>query len=226
MPEEVTERAGFGVKDCALAGIGTGMRARDLSDFSLCLQSVHPGSIYYHFWGGLLKPRFDDREYNNDFAVWVRSPQGLHDEVLAERLSVVDPTDYPSLEDLRKELVELVEERIYESERVRLTNADRAFHFIRSQIVVFDTRKVIEDPRELAGIVPTMSLGSVFYHFIDARRRTEHGEDDFRAWLAGFGEDYAGLCALLAGLDPYFVSLSELRHQLAGVICGFFEEAC
>jgi len=226
MPEDVSERVGFGVKDCALAGIATGMRARDLSDFSLCLQNVHPGSIYYHFWGGLLRPRFDDREYNNDFAVWVRSPQGLHDEVLAERLSVVDPTDYPSLEDLRKELVDLVEERIYESERVRLTNADRSFHFIRSQIVVFDTRKVIEDPRELAVIATSMSLGSVFYHFIDARRRTENGEDDFRAWLSGFGEEYAGLCALLAGLDPYFVSLSELRQQLAGVFCGFFEEAC
>lgn len=225
MPEDAPGRTGFGVKDCALAAIATGVRARDLSDFSICLQGVHPGSIYYHFWGGLLRPRFDDREYNNDFAIWVRSPQGLHDEVLAERLSVVDPTDYPSMEDLRKELIDLVEERLYESERMRLTNADSSFHFIRSQIVVFDTRKVIEDPHELSGIVPHMSVSSVFYHFIDARRRTENGEDDFRAWLGGFGEEYAGLRAMLAGLDPYFVSLSELRQQLAGIFTGYFGEA-
>lgn len=224
MGEEVSERVGFGIKDCALAAIATGMRARDLSDFSLCLQSVHPGSIYYHFWGGLLRPRFDDREYNNDFAIWVRSPQGLHDEVLAERLSVVDPTDFSGMEELRKELIDLVEERIYESERVRLTNADRSFHFIRSQIVVFDTGRIINEPRELASMTPHMSLGSLFYHFIDGRRRTENSEDDFRAWLDGFGEEYAELCTMLAGVDPYFVSLSELRQRLVSIFTDYFGE--
>jgi len=216
------ETTGFAVKDCALAAIATGMKAGDLGELSSYMQSVHPGSIYYHFWGGLLRPRFDDREYNNDFAIWVRSPQGMHDEVLAERLSVVDPTEFPDLEGLRAELVDLIEERLYESERLRLVHADRPFHFIRSQIVVFNTGRVIDDPAELPAITPHMSLGSVFYHLIDARRRTENSEDDFRAWFGGFGDDYEDLCGVLAGLDPYFESLAELRQQLVTIFSSYF----
>lgn len=215
----------FAVKDCALSAIATGTRAHNLPEFASCLQSVHPGSIYYHFWGGLLRPGFDDMEANNDFANWVRSADGLHDETLAERLNVVDPTDFVTLEDLRSELVELVEERMYESERLRLTNADMPFSFIRSKIVVFNTRKLIEEPRQLATMLPGMSVGSVFYHFIDARRRTETGEDDFRAWLRGCGEEYSELCDKLAEVDPYFVSLVELRAQLAALFAEHFGEA-
>lgn len=223
MTDEMPGREVFAVKDCALAAIATGRRAQDLAEFSNALQVVHPGSIYYHFWGGLLRPRFDDREYNNDFAIWVRHPQGLHDETLAERLSVVDPTDFPAMEELRTELVELVEERLYESERLRLTNADMPFNFIRSQIVVFNTGKVLEEPSMLAAALPAMSLGSVFYHVIDARRRTEDGVDDFRAWLGGLGDGYAELCNEIANIDPYFMSLSEMRRQLAAIFSRYFE---
>ncbi len=129
----------FAIKDCALAAIATGVRAHNLRELRDQLMTVHPGSIYYHFWGELLRPAFDLREYNNDFANWARSAHGLHDEALAERLSVIDPTDFDDLEDLRQQVVEVTSDRLEESEKLRLLHADRPFMFIRSQIVIFDT---------------------------------------------------------------------------------------
>ncbi|MFC1855678.1 DUF5752 family protein [Thermodesulfobacteriota bacterium] len=211
----------FAIKDCALAAIAIGKRAQNLRELRDNLLTIHTGSIYYHFWGGLLRPRFDDPEYNNDFAGWAR--HGLHDTKLAERLGVIDPTEYDDIEDLRQELIDVIEERLDESEIVTWAKNDQQFHFIRSQIFVFDTHKKINTPEELAMAVPHMSISSIFYHFIDARRRTQNNVDDFEAWLAGFGEKHSDLYKKIAGIDPYFISLSELRHQLVTLFNSHFK---
>ena len=48
----------FEINDCALVGIATGRRAQSLREMRDILLDIHPGSIYYHFWGGLLRPYF------------------------------------------------------------------------------------------------------------------------------------------------------------------------
>lgn len=220
MESNNASRGPFAVKDCALVAIATGRRCQNLRELRDNLVDIHPGSIYYHFWGGLLRPHFDNPEYNNDFAVWARF--GLNDLQLAERLAVIDPKDYSDLEDLRQELIDTIEERLDESEWVPWSKHDNEFHFMRSQIVVFDTHKRIERPEELAEVVPKMSVSSIFYHFIDARRRTPDGADDFRAWLGGFGDTYGLLCVDLAALDPYFITLVELRDKVSAVMRSHF----
>lgn len=222
MENNFGSREPFAVKDCALVAIATGHRAQNLRELRDKLVDIHPGSIYYHFWGGLLRPLFDNPEYNNDFAVWAR--YGLNDLQLAERLAVIDPKDYVDMEDLRRELIDTVEERLDESEWIPWSKSDHGFHFIRSQIVVFDTHKRIERPEELVAVVPKMSASSIFYHFIDARRRSEDGVDDFRAWLGGFGDTYGLLCVDLAAVDPYFITLVELRDEVSAVMRKHFGE--
>ena len=165
----------FVIRDCALSAIATGRQAQNLRELRDLLRTVHPDSIYYHFWGGLLRPRLDDPEYNNDFAVW--AAHGLHDERLAERLAIIDPTDYDDLEQLRNDLLDTVEERLDESEYVPWSSVDNQFAFIRSQIVVFNTHRRLHHPAELVETTPHFSLGSVFFHVIDARRRTPDGVD-------------------------------------------------
>jgi hypothetical protein len=205
----------FAVKDCALIAIATGERANDLRELRDRLETTRPGCIYYHFWGGLLRSRFDDPEYQNDFAVWAY--HGLRDRFLAERLALVDPTDFDDLEDLRRELIEIIEERLDENELVSWTAAHQPFQFIRSQIVVFDTGIRISKPEELKELIPRLTVGSVFYHFVDARRRTPKKNDDFSEWLMGFADGYDELLEQIASLDPYFKSLTELRAQFAEI---------
>lgn len=213
----------FFVKDCALVVVATGRKARLLQEFREQLRTLELASIYHHFWGGLLQPRFEQREYNNDFAAWVR--HAIHDAVLAERLAALDPTQFDDLDALRREILELIDTRIDEVEDLLWVRATEQFEFVCSQIVVFDTRRSLARPEELADAVAGLSTSSIFYHFIDARRRTADGRDDFSDWLGGFGDRHAELQWRLAGVDPYFGSLSDLRDQLNDVCVAYFSES-
>jgi hypothetical protein len=213
----------FAVKDCTLAAIATGRRAQNLRELRDRLEEINPDYLDFHFWGGLLRPRFDDPEYNNDFASWAR--HALHDTKLAEQLGVIDPAAFPSNDALRHELIDIIEERLDETEFLNWASRDQQFHFVRAQIVVFDTGRRLNSPQQLAVAMPTLSLGSIYYHIVDARRREPHNMNDFHAWVRQFGEPYTELCAQLAAIDPYFVTLRELRAQLALITRDYREEA-
>jgi hypothetical protein len=211
----------FIVKDCALLNIAIGKKAQNLREMRDHLFDVSLGSIYHHFWGGLLRHRFDEPEYNNDFAEWVR--YALQDNILAERLSIINPAAFSNLESLRQAVLEVIEQRLDETEMVSWAALDMQFHFVGSQILVFDTGARIENPEQLVDAVSKMSAGSLFYHFIDARRRSPEMMDDFRSWLRPCGERYKDLCSQLASIDPYFVSLVELRTQLMDLFANCFQ---
>jgi hypothetical protein len=67
MERNNSELAPFQIKDCTLIAIATGERVRNLRELRERLHDIDPNSICYHFWGGLLRPRFDDSEYHPDF---------------------------------------------------------------------------------------------------------------------------------------------------------------
>lgn len=202
----------FAVKDCALIPIATGKNVQNLRELRDRLHDIHPGCIYHHFWGGLLVPRFDDPVFQNDFASWAY--YGLNDLPLAERLGVIDPTGFSDMDQLRTELIDVLEDRLDETEIVPWAKADRQFHFMRSKIIVFDTRMRISDPEDLKKLIAHMPVSSLFYHFIDARRRTSDGRDDFSRWLSALGDAYRCIAERLAGIDPYFTPLTGLRSQI------------
>ena len=214
----------FVVKDCALISIAMGEEAQNLRELSDRVKIIHPGCIYYHFWGGMLRSSFDEPEYQNDFAAWAW--RCLHDSRLAERLAIIDPSAYRDSQALRGELVDVIDERLAESEYVPWARSGQRFKFIRSQIVVFDTGIRITHPREMGDQIARMSLGSVFYHFIDARRRTGQGRSDFVEWFSCFEEK---MCSRLSKevnrIDPYFTTLAQLRNELETVFrfCTFEE---
>lgn len=220
MPSAQRQNEPFAIKDCALIAIATGQRAYNLRDLRDNLLTVHPGSLYYHFWGGLLRPRFDDPEFNNDFAAWVA--HSLHDKKLAERLSLIDPSEVSSLEDLRQEIIQVVEERMDESEILSWAQREERFDFIRSQIIIFNTHKLVAQPKQFKRIMPGLSVGSIFYHYIDARRRTPEATSDFQYWLEGFGDAFSGLIGRMNAVDPYFQTLTELRAELAVLFTDYF----
>ncbi|MCK6369970.1 MAG: DUF5752 family protein [Gammaproteobacteria bacterium] len=208
----------FEVRDCALVAIATGRRAQTLRELRDGLLDVPKESIYYHFWGRLLRPRLDDTEFHNDFAAWIR--HCLHDETLSERLAIIDPADFTDLEELRQELLDAIEVRLDETD-VQFSRRDRQFHFRRCQTVVFDTGVRIHEPAALATAIPSMSLGSLYYHVIDARWREPVRTDDFRTWLGQFGAGYQPLLDQLAAVDPYFSTLAELREELGATVGAF-----
>jgi len=152
------ETSPFAIKDCALLAIATGKRAQNLRELREHLRTIDLGSIYYHFWGGLLRPRFDDPEYHNDFAIWVA--HSLHNKALAERLAVIDPVVYESLEAVRNELIEIIEETLDETEFPIWAKRDDQFEFIRHQIVVFDTQLAANTPKTSPPFCPVFLWGA------------------------------------------------------------------
>jgi hypothetical protein len=211
----------FRMQDCALIAIATGEKAQNLRELRDRLKDIHSSSLYYHFWGGLLHHHFDDPEFQNDFARW--AAYNLNDAKIAEQLSIIDPKAYDNLEDLRTELIEIVEERLSESEHVPWVKTGMEFHFIRSQIVIFDTGKSYNEPVDLLEVIPGMSLGSIFFHFIDSRRRTAEKRNDFSVWLEGFGDTHRKLIEDLDKIDPYFTSLTELRQDINKIFINYFK---
>ncbi len=215
-----TNNRPFVIKDCALIALASGVRAQNLRELKDRIQTIDPASIYYHFWGGRLRARFDDPEYSNDFASWSR--HALHDRRTAEHLGAIDPTGMDNIEQLRQELIEVIEERLDQSPLVPWAKQNQQFNFITSQAVVFTTNKLLHKPIELAKAVPAMSLGSIFYHFIDARQRTPDQTDDFREWIAGLGSNHSDLLSEIANLDPYSPTLTEIRDQLSDIFKSYF----
>jgi len=225
MPDGNTRPGPFCVMDCAILARTTGLEAQSLRELRDALLAAAPASIYYHFWGGLLRPTFDDPEYMNDFAVWVG--RDLRDPELAERLAMVDPTLHPTIEDLRAELVELCDDRLDALDGPLWVDRRRRFYFLSAQIVVIPTGRDIAAPTDLPDALPHFSRAAIFYHFIDARRRRDDGRDDLRAWIADHdGDTYVPLAARLAAVDPFQGSLMRLRQQvIAAVELGLAEVA-
>ncbi len=214
------QKVSFTIKDCALVAISTGIKAYILTELLEHLREVEAGCLYYHFWARQLRPSFDHPDFHNDFAAWAH--RDLHDWVLAERLNLIAPHEFRNLEELREELINVIEERIDESGDLPWRKAIAPFHFVKSQLIILDTGKRVNEPKELVEVIPTLSQGSIFYHFIDARRRTPDRVDDFQAWFKAFSPQYDDLAAKLASIDPYFLTLTEIREQLTIVFKEYF----
>jgi hypothetical protein len=218
MEDNSTQR--FFVRNCSLARIATGERASSLLELREKLMTVDENCIYYHFWGGRMNPQFIHTQNHNDFASWIY--HRLNDHILAEKLSIIDPMEFDNQELLRQEVLETIERRLDNYEFIFYTKKEDQFHFVRSSIVVFDSILCIQKPEDLPKIISQLSPGIIFYHFIDARVRTADKTDDFSVWLKMFGDKYSGLIEGIQAIDPYFLSLTQLRDELTHVIHDYF----
>jgi len=210
----------FKLRDCAFIPVATGLRAQTLSELRDRLTTIPAASIYFHFWGRFLAAEFKNTEYHNDFAFWAHN--ALHDEFLAERLSILDPSDYENIELLRDDLIDIVSTRLDELEYLPIAKRENQFHFVLSKMIVFDTVHLINHPHELIRIIESAPNTSIFYHVIDARARNPDSSDDFSNWLKAFGDEYRPLIDDLQKIDPYFLNMHDLKKQYIRVITNFF----
>ena len=213
----------FRVKDCTLitrmVGISTAMSLRELQErVKICPQE----SLFHHFCETVIRPTFDDPEFRNDFAVW--AGRTLRDRVLAERLGILNPYKTGDFEQLRTDVLDILDERLSELPTVPWAPRGDEFRFMRAVTVVFDSGRQFDTPEALVQQIPEMSLGSIYYHFVEARRRTENGTDDFSAWLAENVPDSEYFREALKEIDFYFLGLKELKQLLIKTTTGVAEE--
>lgn len=207
----------FRFMDCALIILSLGRPAQGLRELRDRAAEVPPQSIWHHFYETLLRPTFDDPEYRNDFALWAR--RGLRDHVLAERLAVIDPLEFDGLEPLREHLVDVLDDRLAEGPAPPAVRPGQEFHFLRSQMIVVDTGLRAATPGEMGEQITALPPGSLYYHFIEARRRPGGG-DDFSAWLASWGPGVETLLQRLAAIDFRLWPLPDLRRLVGAALAG------
>ena len=203
----------FIVRDCTLltrmSGIKEAVNLRELRErVAACGENV----LYHHFCETLLRPTFDYPDYHNDFAVWAKLYLG--DRVLEERLGILDPYTIGSLEDLRETMLDIIDGRLSELPVNPAVSKGNEFYFLEATSLVFETGEVIEEPSQLPAKIASMTNGSIFYHFIDARRRTSDCMDDFSKWLSQFGDAGDRYRKTLCSVDISFFTLAEMRKLL------------
>jgi hypothetical protein len=81
--------------------------------------------------------------------------------------------------------------------------------------VFFDTGARASTIRELRDTLPKTTLGSVFYHFVNARFRSKERLDDYSTWLLGLGDEGKAVADRLRRIDFQLWSLSETRVRIA-----------
>jgi hypothetical protein len=207
----------FAVKDCALlvrmSGLPPAINLRELRErVAACNENV----LFHHFCESLLRPAFDHPDYRNDFAVWAK--WYLSDRVLAERLGILDPYTVKSLEELRAITLDIIDERLSEVVAIPSAAPGDEFYFLEATTVVLDTGERVNSPKELGAAIRKMTNGSIFFHFLEARRRVPVGMDDFSAWLKGEEKKNAKYIRTLESIDFYFHSLSNLKEEIIAAL--------
>ena len=203
----------FRIMDCAITTLALGKSAQNLRELRDRVMDVPVQSLSHHFYESLLLPVFDDPDYRNDFALW--ASRHLHDDRLAERLGVIDPMEFADLEELRQHVVDVIEDRLAETSVVPAVPPGHEFYFLSSRKVILDSGLRAATPADLAGLMPRLPTGSIFYHFVEGRRRPPLKVDDFSVWLEGWGERFRGCRERLAGIDFHLWSLKEMRALIA-----------
>ncbi len=195
-----------------------GMKAEDELQLLDLLEEVPIASIYHHTHQYFLRHQYLTGPYPNDFATWAATQ--VRDRVLGERLGVIDPYDFDTLEDLRDGLVAVIESHLSKLSVVPRVEDGKPFYFMQSRLVEVPTGVAVRSLQEFRNGVASVDASAIYYHFHAARIRRNGREGDFPIWVERELE-MPELAQSLQIIDPYMYSLEQLRERLVE-ICDTF----
>lgn len=189
----------------------TGLTARSLPELLALLREVPGSCIFYHTHHLFLSHHFEKPVMYNDFSNWASS--ALREEELAEKLSAINLLEFTSVRQIREAMIALLEEQLGKANMGwRECPRGYEFRFCKSKSFIMPTGIVAVDIPEFFASLARISNISLYFHFLESRLRLECRTNDFSQWLGACGED--ALAAAINRLDPYAVTLPELRNQI------------
>ncbi|MBI3989570.1 MAG: hypothetical protein HY347_08130 [candidate division NC10 bacterium] len=198
-----------------------GERAQDEEQLVDLLEQVPLDSIYYHTHSYFLRHKYIPTPYTNDFANW--SALEVRDQVLAEKLAVVDPFEFDSLEPLRDELISVIDEHLARMAIVPRVVFGEPFYFKQSAIIEVPTGLQARTLGEFWNALSEVDASAIYFHLLEARMRLNRPEGDFSVWL----RESLGLPELakkVQAINPYLGSLERLRSKLLIVLDEFIRK--
>jgi hypothetical protein len=197
-------------------------RARDERELLDRLEDVPAGSIFYHTHGYFLRHRPITTAYGNDFASWVAVH--VRDQVLAERLAVINPFEFQSLEAIREELLSVVHDHLARLSVVPRVELGEAFHFQQSHIVEVPLGSAAATLAEFRQGLAEVDSSAIYYHMVEARARLGRRSGDFAEWLrTSLG--MTTLAEKIQRIDAYMTSLERVRARVLALVDTALEDA-
>ena len=195
-----------------------GKRAEDERRLVELLEEVPLDSIYFHTHSYFLRQQFIPGGYTNDFAQWVATQ--VRDLVLGERLAVIDPFEFKSLEGLREELISVIDDHLSRTSVVPRVVYGKSFYFNQSRIIEVPTGHRVTSLQEFHQALTEVEVSALYYHMFEARVRLPRQQSDFSNW-AEKSLKLPELSERFRTMNPYMGSLERLRSGLLA-ICDEF----
>ncbi|MBW1715159.1 MAG: hypothetical protein JRJ77_04925 [Deltaproteobacteria bacterium] len=199
----------------------TGQRAYSLEELLYLIKSCPDSSIFYHTFSAFLKMREVQVPYNSDFAIWVS--RSLNEKALAEKLMAVDLSEYNVIGSLRMRLVEIIESYREHKPGAFEKRADEPFYLYDVVRVVYLTDKFAYDLKSFRDLLSTISVYSLYFHFIESRINTQLQADDFSTWIQE-GLSISSLAQMIRKIDVSVYTLEGLRARILQLIDDHLKE--
>lgn len=190
----------------------TGIKVDTLKDFIKSLSMVDKFSIFYHMYVNIFNYHNLPTIYNNSFAYWLYKNNYL---ILAEKISIIDPLDYFDLEELRKSLVNTLEEEYSKNPEEKVI---QPFYFLTVEREIVDCKNSAHTLDEFIKKFKKSSINSIFYHLITSRIENKTLINDYSSWLFSIGETKKA--ELINKLDVYSMNLHEIKEKIIKILEG------
>jgi septum formation topological specificity factor MinE len=203
----------FEFRQCFSILKATGGKAKGLRDLRHIIFEVNKESVFHHTYQYFLKGHA--HEYTNDFAHW--AGESLGERVLSEHLSNIDPYDFRSIDDLRNELLRVIDSYLELFPEPREAMPGDEFYFNQTITFVFPTGIRAQNLAEFLIAIKYVDASSIYYHFYEARTRLGGIIDDFSAWVENvFGKQ--DIAEQIKAIDPYMHTIEGIRGHIIEVV--------
>jgi hypothetical protein len=193
----------------------TGKRAYNLDELLMLIKSCSESAVFYHTFSALRKLRQVNVPYTNDFAIWIY--RNLGEEALAEKLGAIDYSEYNTIEALRSRIVGIIDDHHGENPDAFLKKSDEPFHLYDVVRFIYLTDKFAYDLKSFRQILSSISLDSLYFHFIESRLRTKLHVDDFSVWIE-HSLKLDSLARSIMEIDINVYTLEEMRGHIECLI--------
>lgn len=191
----------------------TGKKAKNLRQLRADIAEVSTECIFHHTYQYFSKGHI--QEYTNDFAQW--AGESLEEGALAEHLSNIDPYSFPSIKELRKELLRVIDYYLKNFPEPRAVLPGSEFYFTKTISFVFPVGLRARNLAEFIMALKYIDESSIYYHFYEARTRLGQGVDDFSKWI----EEVIGAAKVaekIKAIDPFMHTIDGIKEHLTEII--------
>lgn len=206
----------FEFYNCVMLISPTGQKASNLKEFLNIVEESEDKVVFHHLYQSPFKNEFKVLEYPNDFAQWAAT--SLEDMALAEKFANFDPYNFNNVNEAKIAVMEIIEEHLWDLVTVPWVRPGFEFYFSSSTTIIFRLDMRASSLAEFYDCIKQAPLGSIYYHFYEARKRNNDKEkDDFSSWLIEelYEKEAAGD---LKEIDFYFYSLIEAKEKILSII--------